>query len=122
MSNQEKMKDICIHGFNATQHKCLLWDEASPKLVADNRKVFQHPACMIDLGHSPTGQHVIHVFLNDCCSIITTNSWHEQALELADGDQAWLRANVVVFDVTQPLWQEDHQESTEVDTGGVSSE
>ena len=100
------LSSICLHGFNCQLHKCLLWDEASPKLVADNRKVFQHPVCKVDLGHSPTGQHVVNYFLNDCCSVITSNSWHEDAARLPLADQAWLAANMVIFNVSQPLWQE----------------
>ena len=96
---------LCLGGFDAALHRCLLWDEASPKLVSANRKVLQHPACWVDLGHSPTGQHVVHVFLDDCCSVIATNSWHSEVAQLATEDQAWLAANAVVFDVTQPLWE-----------------
>ena len=54
---------ICLHDFDNLKHECLLWDEASPKLVADSRKVFQHPACKVKLGHSPTGQHAVHYFI-----------------------------------------------------------
>jgi hypothetical protein len=100
------LASICLHGFDSLIHECLLWDEASPKLVADNRKVFQHPTCKVDLGHSPTGQHVVNYFLNDCCSVITSNSWHDEALRLPLADQAWLDANIVIFNVVQPLWQD----------------
>ena len=100
------LSSICLHGFDCQTHKCLLWDEASPKLVADNRKVFQHSICKVDLGHSPTGQHVVNYFLNDCCSVITSNSWHEDAARLSLADQAWLAANMVIFNVSQPLWQQ----------------
>ena len=57
------LASICLHDFDNSKHECLLWDEASPKLVADNRKVFQHPACKVELGHSPTGQHVVHYLI-----------------------------------------------------------
>ena len=97
-------QSICLTGFDAMVHRCILWDEASPQLVTRNRKVFQHPACWIDLGHSPTGQHVVHVFLNDACSIIATNSWQTEVEKLSPEDQEWLAANVVVFNATQPLW------------------
>ena len=99
------LKNICLHGFDSLKHKCLLWDEAAPKLVADNRKIFQHPACWVDLGHSPTGQHVVRVFLNDACSILTSNTWLHDVQKLPQDDQAWLRRNVVIFNVTQPLWE-----------------
>ena len=97
---------VCLAGFDAAVHRCLLWDEAGPKLVAMNRKVFQHPACWVDLGHSPTGQHVVNVFLNDCCSVIATNSWRSEVEKLCEEDQAWLAANAVVFVVSKPLWED----------------
>ena len=96
---------VCLAGFDALYHECLLWDEASPKLVVKNRKVFQHPACWVDLGHSPAGAHVVHVFLNDSCSVIATNSWHEEVEKLTQTEQDWLAANAVVLDVQRPLWE-----------------
>ena len=103
--NCANLKSICLDGFNPLKHKCLLWDEGTAKLVADNRKVFQHPTCLVDLGHSPAGQHVRHYFLNHCCSVITTNRWHEDVQALPVSDREWLSANVVVFDIDQPLWE-----------------
>ena len=43
--------------------------------------------------------------MGNCCSVITTNKWHQDVQELSDGDQEWLKANMVVFEVEQPLWQ-----------------
>ena len=60
--NCANMKDICLDGFDCLRHRCILWDEAAAVLVARNRKVFQHPLCEVDLGHSPTGQHVKRFF------------------------------------------------------------
>ena len=102
--NCANMKDICLDGFDCLQHRCILWDEGAAALVAHNRKVFQHPLCEVDLGHSPTGQHVRRFFLGHCCSVIATNKWHEDVKKLPSGDQEWLSANMVVFDVEQPLW------------------
>ena len=103
--NCANLRDICLNGFDCLQHRVILWDEAPASLVSSNRKVFQHPLCSIDLGHSPTGQHVKRFFLGHCCSIITTNKWHEDVMQLSDGDQEWLRMNTIVFNVEQPLWQ-----------------
>ena len=36
--------------------------------------------------------------------MIATNKWHEDVKKLPSGDQEWLSANMVVFDVEQPLW------------------
>ena len=56
--NCANLRDICLNGFDCLQHRVILWDEAPASLASSNRKVFQHPLCAIDLGHSPTGQHV----------------------------------------------------------------
>ena len=98
------LQHVCLDGFETMKHRAILWDECSPRLVSNNRKVFQHPQCMVDLGHSPTGQHVKRYFLGHCCSIITTNRWHEDVLGLPISDRNWLLANMVVFDGTQAPW------------------
>ena len=103
--NCANLKDICLDGFDCLRHRAILWDEASASLVSNNRKVFQHPLCTVDLGHSPTGSHVRRYFLGNCCSVITTNKWYEDLKKLPASDQKWLEANMVVFDVEQPLWE-----------------
>ena len=107
--NCSNLKDICLDGFDCLKHRAILWDEASAGLVSNNRKVFQHPLCEVDLGHSPTGQHVWRYFLGNCCSIITTNKWHEDVEKLPEGDQLWLQANTIVMNVEQPLWEHPDQ-------------
>lgn len=103
--NCANLKDICLDGFDCLRHRAILWDEASASLVSNNRKVFQHPLCTVDLGHSPTGAHVRRYFLGNCCSVITTNSWYDDLKKLSASDQKWLEANMIVFDVEQPLWE-----------------
>ena len=103
--NCANMKDICLDGFDCFHHRCILWDEASASLVARNRKVFQHPLCQVDLGHSPTGQHVKRYFLGNSCSILATNSWPHDLKKLPAGDQDWINSNAVVFNVEKPLWE-----------------
>ena len=103
--NCANLKDICLDGFDCLRHRAILWDEAAASLVSNNRKIFQHPLCEVDLGHSPTGAHVKRYFLGNCCSIIATNKWYEDCEKLPAGDQKWLKANMVVFHVEKPLWQ-----------------
>ena len=103
--NCANVKDICLDGFDCLRHRAILWDEASAALVSNNRKIFQHPLCTVDLGHSPTGAHVRRYFLGNACSVITTNKWYEDVKKLPVGDQMWLEANMVVFPVENPLWE-----------------
>ena len=102
--NCANLKDICLDGFDCMRHQAILWDEASASLVSNNRKIFQHPLCSVDVGHSRTGAHVKRYYLGNCCSIITTNKWYEDLKKLSISDQQWLEANMVVFIVQQPLW------------------
>ena len=67
-----------LRGFERSKHKVILFAEASVDMVLQNRKLFQAPACYIDLGHSPTGRDVYKVFLNDACLVVASNRWTEQ--------------------------------------------
>ena len=98
------LKHVCLQDFDALRRRCVLWDEGSPQLVADNRKVFQHPACWIDLGHSPTAQHVMRVWLNDACSIIATNKWEDALAQMIHGGAQWVLENSTGVNVDRPLW------------------
>jgi hypothetical protein len=99
------VKDVCLAAFNAQMHRCIFWDELSVAVVANNRKVFQHPACWVDLGHSPTGSHVSYHWLNDAVSIVASNRWHEDLQSLKSySDRCWVEANCVVLVVDAPMW------------------
>ena len=99
------MEHVCLTGFVAQKHQCIFWDELSAAVIVQNRKVFQHPACWVDMGHSPTGQHVVRYWLNDAVSIVATNRWGEDLQALKSySDRCWVEANAVVLQVTGPMW------------------
>ena len=96
---------VCIPGFDALEHKCIFWDELSAVVVTANRKLFQHPAVFVDIGHSPTGQHVKKLWLNDSMSVIATNHWAEDVSRMESAsDVLWLTSNCVVVTVDSPLF------------------
>ena len=103
------LEHICLEGFDCLKHRCILWDEGAASLVSRNRKVFQHPLCQVDIGHSPTGQHVRRYFLGNSCSIVATNKWHQDVAQLPVGDQEWLASNTVVLEIDQPMWEDPDQ-------------
>ena len=100
------LKHVCLQEFRPSNHSCILWDECSPSLVAANRKLFQHPACWVDMGHSPTGQHVVKVWLNDAVSIIASNGWEDDLRRMPHGDSQWVLQISFVYHVVRPLWQQ----------------
>ena len=74
-------------------------------MVIRNRKIFQHGTSWVDLGHSPTAQHVRRFYLNDCVPIIASNRWHDDVAALPSAsDREWLRKNTVILDVKEALW------------------
>ena len=99
------VKDVCLAAFDAQKHQCIFWDELAVLVVANNRKIFQHPACWVDLGHSPTGSHVTYHWLNDAVSIVASNRWYDDLQSLKSySDRCWVEANSVVLVVDVPMW------------------
>ena len=104
--NAGDMQVVCLPGLRQWGTLGILWDECRAELVVRNRKVFQHGVSWVDIGHSPTAQHVKRYFLNDCVSIIASNRWHEDVETLpSESDRQWLTKNTVVIPVEGPLWQ-----------------
>ena len=105
--NAGDMSVVCLPGFNQTTTRAILWDECRAELVAKNRKIFQHSCCWVDIGHSPTAQHVRRIYLNDCVSIVASNRWNEDVEALrSPSDREWLRKNTVVVSCARPLWKD----------------
>lgn len=86
------------------RHRLVLFDEASPEMVLKNRKLFQAPAALVDLGHSPTGMNVYRVWLNDAVLVVNSNRWSSDCLKQSNEDRAWLVANQVLVIVTAAMW------------------
>ena len=91
--------------FRADVHDAVLFDEGSVKLVLENRKLFQAPPCLVDLGHSPTGRDVYRVFLNDAVLVIASNRWVEDWRRLENrSDYDWIAANQVLVCVSERMY------------------
>ena len=97
-----------LRTFNYDLHKVLLFDEAPLTMVLKNRKLFQAPCCLLDLGHSPTGRDVYRIWLNDAVLVIASNRWTEEleAVE-SESDRAWIKANQVWVFVKESMFQVD---------------
>ena len=102
--NAAGMLHPCLRGFDSDVHLCILWDEAEAVLIAQNRKLFQCPACFVDLGFSPGGHLTYSVMVNKAVMVVCSNRWHEQLELLSEGDRDWIVGNSVVVPVDEPLW------------------
>ena len=94
-----------LREFDSTVHKAILFDEASCTMVLSQRKLFQAPACLVDLGCSTTNCHKYQVFVSGVMMIVCSNTWSTQLQRLTHaGDAAWLRHNSVLVEVHEPLF------------------
>ena len=94
-----------LRGHDPDIHKCVLFDEGTMGMVLSNRKLFQAPACWVDMGHSPTGRDVYRVFLGDSILVVSTNKWSEELAGLKhESDRNWIMENQVLVYVTGPMY------------------
>ena len=94
----------CLRSFDGELHLCILWDEAEAALISNNRKLFQCPACFVELGFSPGGHLTYSVMVNKAVMVVCSNRWEEQLQKLDEGDRDWIVGNSVVYHVNEPLW------------------
>ena len=96
-----------LRNFDSQVHNCVIFDEASPKLVLTYRRLFQAPNCEVIIGQSPTNQSSYPVYLNDTALVVCSNTWHLELPALPEADRSWLQANMVYVEVKCRLWQEE---------------
>ena len=96
-----------LRDFVPLQHKCILWDEATPQVMIQNKVLFQCPSVLLTLGNSPTANFTYDVWVNDCVMVINSNCWTEQLKEMPPGDRNWIVGNTVHVVVDSPLWVEE---------------
>ena len=95
-----------LRTFEPEVHRCVIFDEASPKMVLTYRRLFQALNCQVIIGQSPTNQSSYPVYLNDTALVVCSNTWHLELPALPEADQCWLQANGVYVEVQTRLWQE----------------
>ena len=89
--------------FRRHEHSCIVFDEGSHDMVFRNKQVFQAGVDVVMLGQSNCNEHAYACWLYGIPLVVSTNDW----LVGASVDQAaWLNANSVVIQVTEPMWLE----------------
>ena len=82
------------------EHEAILFDEAAPALVLQHKKLFQAPACWLDLGTPSTNCHVYRVMVSGIKMIVASNTWAEDLAALEpEGDREWPETNSVFVPV-----------------------
>ena len=102
--NMAKNDDFSLKDFNPSVHKMILWDEAAPTLVSNQRKLFQCPPCWVQLGASATGCHSYNVWVNDAAMVVSSNKWADLMQKLPHKDALWIQQNTVYVLITQSMF------------------
>jgi hypothetical protein len=92
-----------LKAFRRHRHSCIVFDEASHDLVFRNKQVFQAGVDNVMLGQSNCNEHAYGVWLYGVPLVVSTNDWLVGATE---DQEAWLTANSIRIDVTEPMWLE----------------
>ena len=85
-------------------HKHIVCDEATPEMVLAQKKLFQSPSCMLQLGASQTHCHAYDVFVSGTGFIVCSNTWMEQVELLLLADEGWMPSNSIPVHVEEPLY------------------
>ena len=93
-----------LRAWNPTVHQGIIFDEGTPAMVLEQKKLFQAQAAWIALGTSTTNCHAYAVMVAQQRFIICSNTWLELLQRLSEADREWLGTNSVVVRVDGPLW------------------
>ena len=94
-----------LREYDYSLHDLVLFDEASPHQILNQKKLFQCPAVEVGLAASTTSCHAYKVWVHKKLFVVATNIWHHEVARLSCDDANWLQANSVVINVTEPLWE-----------------
>ena len=92
-----------LHGFKRHHHLAVLLDEvASPKFIANNKKLLQAHVGGAISGQSATQMYTYEVFLWKVPIVLTTNNWDLSCLSAADRE--WVTASCVAVHIAEPMF------------------
>ena len=95
-----------LRPYRRYEHKCIIYDEGSSKMVVNNKAIFQANCDFIGLGQSVCNQHFYLAYLYGTPQIVCCNDWMK---DIADNDleaKDWLAKNAVLVEVQQKLYLE----------------
>lgn len=88
------------------KHPIILYDEASPKMVIQQKLLFQAPPVWVKLGQSTTNCYSYDVFVSGIMMIVCSNKWTEEKSRMSYEDREWLEENSFFYDTkSEPLYE-----------------
>lgn len=103
---------IDMRSYRMWQHSLILFDEADPQQILDQKKLFQAGPVPVQLQTSTTNCHAYNCYVGGKMMVVCSNIWAERLVRLSHADVEWLQRNSVYVHVTQPMWVQSPQEPT----------
>ena len=97
--------DLDLRAFSPLRHSLILFDEASPQLVLQHKKLFQGGLEEITMGQSQTSCYSYKVWVHGIKMVLTSNRWTEDLAALCAEDRAWIEQNQVFIQCHSPLYE-----------------
>ena len=95
-----------LRPYRRYEHKCIIYDEGSSKMVVNNKAIFQSNCDFVGLGQSVCNQHFYEIFLYGTPQVVCCNDWMKDIHERDEEAINWLNANAIVLQVTEKLYME----------------
>ena len=93
-----------LREYDPTEIDLILYDEMPAAGILRQKKLFQGPPALVQLGASATNAFCYHVWVHQKLLVVCTNTWFEELQALGAADRNWLVANSVVVHVTEALY------------------
>lgn len=90
-----------LRRFKCLKHKLVLWDEATPKLVIQHKKIFQAGTNIEECGPSATGCHSYYRLFHGVKHVVCANDWEAQLKSLKSEDHQWIKDNQVYVHINK---------------------
>ena len=104
VSNAQNTTEPYLKGFSRTQHKAILFDEATPNMVLKNKQLFQANSDGASTGMTPSGQYLTQFWLYQVPILICCNEWLTEEMK-AKPEYQWIIDNSEVVHIEKPCWK-----------------
>ena len=84
-----------LRRFQSLKHRLILWDEGTPSLVIQHKKIFQAGGNLEECAPSNTGCHSYYRLFHGVKMVVCSNDWNKRLAKLNPADRTWIQQNQV---------------------------
>ena len=93
-----------LREYDHEKHELILFDECHVEVILKQKRLFQAPACLVNLGASATNCFAYQVWVHRKRLVVTSNVWKSSLTALTTEDREWIERNSIYVYVSEPLY------------------